>query len=245
MKLTAIILSKNAVLTRALINLSSKSSEVQILRTVSSSEECSAAIHEDLPDVVFVDVDFFVGVSFDAYDKMAYLPQIVCIVSPDHQAQDFLQHLSLLLKEETYAELTYPITSVKFRQVMDTLHYKQLPNTASFLQGEQKSLEQKKEVFVRNEQGYMRVLLDDIFYFENVGEYVSIKTSKGNFIILATMKSLERRLNTSIFIKTHRSYIVNMKHINCINDTHLTVMSKTIPISRAHRQYLLNAINIL
>jgi two-component system, LytTR family, response regulator LytT len=245
MKLTAIIFSKNAALTRTLTNLSSKGSSIEILGIVSSSKECLDAINQDLPDIVFVDVDFFAGQSFELCNNI-YLPLVVPIVNTNNQhAEAFMQHLSVCVNDATYLELTCPVTPVKFYQLIDKILNLPFQSTSSFLINEQKAAEYKNDVFVRNEQGYTRVLLDDIFFFENVGEYVSIKTSKRNFIILATMKSLERRLDPHIFIKIHRSYIVNMKHINYINDTHLTVMSKTIPISRAHRQYLLNAINIL
>ena len=249
MKLTAIILSKDALLTRTLVNLSGKSNEVQILATISSVKEYCEVLSQDLPDIVFVDAHFVLTETFEACCNIVYEPLFVCIQSSEVQVQEVKARLPFLSKEETYLALTYPLTPVKFHEVIDHALNRYFPNiygaSTGFLKEEQKATAQKNDIFIRNENGYTRVCLDDIFYFENVGEYVSIKTNKGNFIILATMKALERKLDKQFFIKIHRSYIVNVKHIININDTHLTVVSKTIPISRAHKQSLLGAINIL
>jgi DNA-binding LytR/AlgR family response regulator len=104
---------------------------------------------------------------------------------------------------------------------------------------------QSNEVFLKVENRLIRFSLDEFLYLENVGDYVSIKTTKGNYVIHATMKAMEVKLLHPSFVKVHRSFIINISKIAYIEDNSVVIDKKLIPISRAHKADLLDKLNVL
>lgn len=101
------------------------------------------------------------------------------------------------------------------------------------------------EVFLKVDSRLIRFNLDEFLYLENVGDYVSIKTTKGSFMIHATMRAMELKLAQPSFVKIHRSYIINISKILYIEDNAVVIDKKSIPISRAHKAELMEKLNVL
>lgn len=101
------------------------------------------------------------------------------------------------------------------------------------------------EVFLKVDNRLIRFSLDEFLYLENVGDYVSIKTTKGSYMVHATMKTMEMKLSHPAFVKVHRSYIINISKIAYIEDNAILIDKKNIPISRAHKAELLERLNVL
>jgi DNA-binding LytR/AlgR family response regulator len=88
--------------------------------------------------------------------------------------------------------------------------------------------------------------LDDILFFENLGDYVTIRLANGKrHIIHGTMKGIDSKMKDPRFVKVHRSYIINLDKIKDIEENTLVIAETVIPISRSHKQALLNRLNFL
>ncbi|WP_052110485.1 LytTR family DNA-binding domain-containing protein [Porphyromonas sp. COT-108 OH1349] len=60
----------------------------------------------------------------------------------------------------------------------------------------------------------IRILsLDEILYIAADGDYIAIHTPDGHWLKEQTMKATEDMLPQDLFVRVHRSYIVNVKHI--------------------------------
>ncbi len=103
----------------------------------------------------------------------------------------------------------------------------------------------RHHLYLKVDTKLVKVNEDDILYVEAKGDYVLFKTKEKGFVINATMKKVEERLNSSKFIKVHRSYIINLDKIVDIESTTLVISDKVIPISRSHRDALLARLNTL
>jgi DNA-binding LytR/AlgR family response regulator len=111
--------------------------------------------------------------------------------------------------------------------------------------GSTANVSMSNEVFLKVDNRLIRFSLDEFLYLENVGDYVSIKTTKGSYVIHATMKAMEIKLMHPSFVKVHRSYIINISKIAYIEDNSIVIDKKLIPISRAHKADLLEKLNVL
>jgi len=56
----------------------------------------------------------------------------------------------------------------------------------------------------------------EILFFHAQEKYTFLNTVKENFIVPFTLKELEERLDPDIFIRVHRSHIVNIEQISSI-----------------------------
>lgn len=104
---------------------------------------------------------------------------------------------------------------------------------------------QEEAIYVRENNRLVRVPCDEILYFENVGDYIRIKTTSGQHIIHGTLKSLEERLDDPRFQKVHRTYIVNLTKIKDIEEGSLIIEKTVIPVSRAHRAELMSRLRVI
>lgn len=96
-------------------------------------------------------------------------------------------------------------------------------------------------LFVRCDNRLEKVNLADVLYFESSGNYIAIVLPTKTLRAYLTMKSLQDQLPPNVFIKVHRSFLVNFSRIEKVEDGHVTVGGKLVSISRNYADEL-NAI---
>lgn len=84
--------------------------------------------------------------------------------------------------------------------------------------------------FVKSGKVLRKILLADVQYFEGEKEYVRLVTPTEQLLIYRRLKDIEEQLNPP-FVRVHNSYIVNTKQLNKIQDNHIYIADKQIPIS--------------
>jgi two-component system LytT family response regulator len=109
----------------------------------------------------------------------------------------------------------------------------------SLLDTASQSPAQQQRVVVKTAGKIKIIPLDDIHYFEASDDYVKIHTHNGAFLKNRTMSYFERVLDPDRFVRTHRSYIINVQQVTRIDpyekDSHLCVLSSgaQVPVSKA------------
>ena len=99
-------------------------------------------------------------------------------------------------------------------------------------------------LFVRCDNRLEKIVVADVLYFESPGNYVSIVFPERKLLSYLTLKSLEEQLPAGLFFKVHRSFLVNFVKIEKIEENHLVLAGKRIPISRNYSQDLIEAVNL-
>lgn len=108
------------------------------------------------------------------------------------------------------------------------------------------SLALNKFIFIKQKDRYFKVNYNDITYLKSDHVYVDIFTeSKERFTIRSTMNDLMQRINSPVFFKVHRRYIVNIEKISYINGHEVMVANESIPITKEYRDTLLAAMNTI
>lgn len=100
-------------------------------------------------------------------------------------------------------------------------------------------------IFLKTDKRYVRIDLDDLLYIESLGDYSIFKTTRGKHVVNTPLKYIHEQLKSPHFVKVHRSYIVNLTRIVDIENNSLVIDGKVIPISRSHRNELMNMLPLL
>ncbi len=108
----------------------------------------------------------------------------------------------------------------------------------------EKLKENVEYVFVKVNSNLIKIFLRDIYYIEALADYVLIHTKEHQHIYLSTMKALIQRL-PSYFVRIHRSFIVNCRNIDYIEDTAVVINRKVLTISNTYKIDFYNQLNIL
>jgi DNA-binding LytR/AlgR family response regulator len=108
---------------------------------------------------------------------------------------------------------------------------------------------EEEEIFIKKGSSLVKLKLRDIVYIEALENYVTLNTSNDKFTIHFTMKAIENQLASSVFIRVHRSFIINKSMIQAINENSLDLnvggTIKGIPVGKSFRDSLLDDINVM
>lgn len=85
--------------------------------------------------------------------------------------------------------------------------------------------------------GIFSLPIQSIYYIESFAHVAVIHTADEEFRIRATLSDLQQKLPLSRFVTPHKSYLVNMAHINYVLTEDIVLTSGVhIPLSRRKRQ---------
>ncbi len=103
--------------------------------------------------------------------------------------------------------------------------------------------EQEQEFFfVKSGKTLRKIVLKNIQYFEGEKDYVRLVTDGEQLLIYRRLKDIEEQLN-SPFIRVHNSYIINYEQLSKIEDNHIYIADKQIPVSEKFRGRFMEVIN--
>ena len=97
-------------------------------------------------------------------------------------------------------------------------------------------------LFVRHDGRLRRVPVDDIFYVEGQKEYLMYYTATGKLLILQSFRKLEEQLPAGRFVRIHKSYLINLRHLEFVERHRVQVHGTSLPIGETYREGLLEVL---
>ena len=206
--------------------------DVAIIGRAENGREAIKQIRENRPDLVLLDIQMPGFNGFEVIRALVgdYLPIIVFVTAYDEYALDAFQAhaLDYLLKPVEEARLAEALDRVREvrAQRLAVEQQAKLVELIEGIDGAPKSaltaiLENEAPVRGRYEaqlnikdRGIItRVPVDQIDYIDAARDYMCIHVGETTHILRETMKQMEQRLNPAIFLRVHRSTIVNMERV--------------------------------
>lgn len=92
-------------------------------------------------------------------------------------------------------------------------------------------------IFVKSEYDNLKLLIDDITYIQGLKDYLKIHTLKsGAILTLMNFKDFQAKLPGNLFIRIHRSYIVNISKIELLQRNKVIIEGQRIPIGENYKE---------
>jgi DNA-binding LytR/AlgR family response regulator len=140
---------------------------------------------------------------------------------------------------QTIDYLLKPITLKRFLASVEKIEQHFLKSGPEYLP----NVEQGPEFFfVKSGKTLRKILLKDILYFEGEKDYVRLATGQEQMLIYRRLKDIEEQLKPP-FIRVHNSYIINYEQLSKIEDNHIYIADKHIPVSEKFRQRFMELID--
>ena len=99
-------------------------------------------------------------------------------------------------------------------------------------------------LFVKSGDRLVHVRVRDVDAIEALGNYVKVRAAGKAYVLRASLSALESRLDPAVFVRTHRSHIVNLTRIReLVAVSHgdyqvILEQGATAPLSRVYREKL-------
>jgi two-component system LytT family response regulator len=214
----AIIVDDEYLARQRVLTLLKSYEEIKVIGEAKNGEQAVEMINMKTPDLVFLDVQMPDFNGFDVIKKVNTEPKpyIIFTTAFDSYAiKAFNVHaLDYLLKPFDEERFDESITKVK--------HYLELKKSADFngklvsLVKDFQQIESRyKTYFVIKDKGReVSVDLDDVLYLEANGNYINFCTLGKTHLYRSTMNTIADALNPEIFLRIHRSFIINKRYIS-------------------------------
>ncbi|EDP96939.1 LytTR family DNA-binding domain-containing protein [Kordia algicida OT-1] len=214
--------------------------EIDSLHVVEEFPNAMQAIkylNENEVDLIFLDIHMPDFTGFDFVKTLKNPPSIVLTTSDPKFAIEAFQYeciVDYLLK---------PIDADRFKMAVEKAKKHQLLATKT----EEAKVETKLEndFYINIDRRLIKIDIPSIYLVEAKGDYIHIKTEDKNYTVHSTLKKIEEKLPDSLFLKIHRSYIINLKKIIDIEDNSVLIKKDVIPVSRSKRPELMKRLDLL
>ena len=186
--------------------------ELVLLSEANNGVDAVRIINEFKPDLVFLDIQMPGMTGFDVLTHLEELPQIIFSTAYDQYAlKAFEVHaVDYLLKPYTRERFQKAIARLKF----DVDTNKARPLAESMLMERTNSPER---ILVQIANKLVTIAIDDVIRIEAYGDYSKLVTDDRTYVSNYGISALEEKLNPKVFIRVHRSSIINLKRIRELN----------------------------
>ena len=101
----------------------------------------------------------------------------------------------------------------------------------------------KDSIFVKKQHLYYRIQFKDIQFIKADNVYLEVNTADKKFLVRSPLKDYLEKLPQNKFYRAHKSYIVNVDHIDAINSKDIVINNNLIPISKDFKEFILSSMN--
>ena len=208
--------------------------ELEIVQECNDGFEGVKAIQQYEPDLIFLDIQMPKINGFEMLELLDQPPAVIFTTAFDEYAiKAFEAHaVDYLLKPFNQERFDKAIQKWKEQATNSQKNTNELLETAS------QSPAQSQRIVVKTGSKIKIIPIHDVHFLEAADDYVKVHTQEGSFLKNKTMNHFEKTLDGQQFVRSHRSYIVNVQQITRIDpyekDNHITILisGAKVPVSR-------------
>jgi DNA-binding LytR/AlgR family response regulator len=98
-------------------------------------------------------------------------------------------------------------------------------------------------LFVKTEYRLEKIDIDSSVFIEGMGDYRRIHTKSKRIMTLQSFKELEIDFELTSVVRIHKSYMVNVKHIESIERERVLIADELLPISDTYKELFYQRLN--
>lgn len=234
--MNCIIIDDESVARAIIEKLCSSVSSLNIVGQFSNAIQPIKYLNDNTVDLIFLDIHMPDFSGFDFIKTLKNPPSIILTTSDENYALEAFEYdfiVDYLIK---------PIKLERFQKAVTKAEKRSKKNTVSS-PVEDKGLDDV--LYVNIDRRLIKIDIPSIYLIESKGDYINIKTESKNYTVHSTLKKIESKLPKDLFLKVHRSFIINIKKIIDIEDNSVLIKKDVIPVSRSNRPELMKRLNLL
>lgn len=225
MSLNCLVIDDEPLARKGIINYIERVDYLHFGGQCGSAAEAQEMLNEETVDLMFLDIKMPKINGLEFLKSLKNPPLVILTTAyPDYALEGFaLDVVDYLLK---------PIDFERFLQAAQKAYEIQQLQKGS---DPQEGTEQNNFIYVKDDQKYVKILIEDILFIEAWKDYVMIYTPEDKQIALVNIKNMEKQLPPAPFIRVHRSYLVAKNRIDAMRGNMLDVSGYEIPVGRSYR----------
>jgi len=210
-------------------NYIGKTNFLQYLHTCYSPIDAANFLRKNKVDLIFLDIELPGMSGLDLAQTLSKDTQVIFMSAQANYA----------VKAFEIDVTDYIQKPVSYKRFLDSVQ------KANKREEEQDVLESKDHIFVKSANKLLKISIDDIRWIEAMSDYIMIHTKEKRHLVLSSLKAIEDKLPSRKFLRSHRSFIVNIDKIVSIDDSAIVIDDKTIPLGKTYKTKFLQSIRTI
>ncbi len=215
---------------RKIVDYINKVPFLECVNSFSSGLEALSYLKSNHIDLIYLDIQMPDIKGTQLVNILKNKPQIIFTTAYDEYA---LEGFSLDATDYLLKPIAFDRFLESAQKALDRVAF-----TPSGIEGEPS--EEKNFLFVKTENKWKKVKIDDIFYIEGLKDYLSIYTKAERVLTLQSFSAMLDKLSTEQFVRVHKSYVVAIGQIDEIEKARVLINEQWIPVSDTYKTAFFN-----
>lgn len=224
--ITCIILEDELPAQNILKNFINKVPSIELKATFQTAIEANSFLKQDTADFIFLDINLPDIQGIDFIKTVKNPPQVIITSAYSNYALDSFEL-------DTITDyLVKPFSFDRFLKAISKIENRVSKNASKTNQ----------YIFLNIDKTKHKLSLNDILYIESDRNYLTFVTSQKKYVLIDTLKQWSSKLPQT-FQQVHKSYIINLNHIQRIAGNEVFIAEKNIPIGRTFKSDFIKKFN--
>lgn len=258
-RIRAIIVDDESLARKGLAMRLAQFPQVEIVQLCKNGKEALAAIAEDAPDLVFLDIQMPGMTGLEVVERLQQdnMPMIIFVTAYDAFAIDAFNAnaVDYLLKpiederlcraiervSEQVAGKQAALEKERLLEIVIGLTGKSRMAIDEWVHSPEETSTYSDRLAIKDGSSTTFVPVRDIDWVDAAGDYMCVHVQGQTYIMRTTMKELEAQLDPNVFQRVHRSTIVNLQRVEKVSshingEFHLTLTGgSSLKMSRSYK----------
>ncbi len=198
---------------------------LQVVGTCETAIEAFELLHREQIDLLFLDIQMpgITGLNF--LKSLKNPPQVIFTTA-------YMEYAVEAFELEAVDYLLKPITFERFIKAIQKIGtQKEVPAVTS-------SQPSDEAIFIKVQKRLLRIAYPDIFYIEGFGDYIKVVTANTVHTSYSTLNKIAELLPEQQFMRIHKSFIINLRHIQFVEGNLVRILDKELPLGVTYKEAL-------
>jgi len=245
--LVKILIVEDEMIIAAKISMQLTSLGYEVTGILPKGEEALLHVEENKPDIILLDINL--KGKLDGIETAMQIqnrnniPVIYLTANSDEATFNrakITKPAAFIAKPFKQLDLQRAIELTISRMAEDNKNFIAEPKT-----GEEQPFILSDRIFVRNKDKMVKIMVSDILYMEADRNYSRIFTAAKEYLLSIPLKTIEEKMSLKLFIRIHRSYLINIMHVNEVAEHHVMIDQKPIPFGTGMKEQLMQRMQTL
>lgn len=204
---------------------------LEVVDTCATALEANSKVQEKQIDLLFLDINMPYLTGLEFLEQLENPPLCILTTAYSEYALEGyrLQVVDYLLKPIAFNRFYQAVNKAQQQFIMS----EKIKRNTSF---------DDPFLYVRQSDSFIKVSWVDILFIESMQNYTKLHFKDKSLVIHQTMKAIEESLPVEHFFRIHKSFLINITHIDMISGGRLFINKIELPISRTRKEELLNQV---
>ena len=222
----------------------------EVTGVFATAEEALPFLINSTPDIVLVDINL--QGKMDGIQLVGQLQQKAAVPVAYITANSDAATYERARKTHPHAFLVKPFTTANLLAAIDlALYHFSTESHASSI--ERPSVKEHPDgqfivnqcLFVRANGKYKKICGSDLLFVEAAGSYVHVQTRTDRYTLSQNLTHFQKKTPMSNLIRIHRSYMVNIDHVDSFEDSFVFIQNHKLPLSENFKAEFLARVHCL